>query len=215
MSDLTTTFVDGSAGGTPIDAEWLNAVNAALNPWRSRLALPLTSLTGWTAGTGTWTTDANGIHQSDASASTKRLRYTAGRLQLAGAVVEVEVRLNSGAGNAGLTLRTGPADVTQGQRVDLRGDGTNVTAVGFESDAFVAEGTYALDSPIAYGTWIKLRLQTHGNAVAVSVNNTLLTNAKVDWANNGPYVGLVGYSSSSSWRNLKVWSLVGPTEALA
>ncbi|WP_076260884.1 family 16 glycoside hydrolase [Intrasporangium flavum] len=214
MSNLTTTFVDGSGGGTPIDAAWLNAVNAALNPWRSRAALPLTSLTGWTAGTGTWTADANGIHQTDASTSTKRLRYTASRIQLASAVVEVEVRLDSGAGNAGLTLRTGPGDVTQGQRVDLRGDGTNVTAVGFESDAFTAQGTYALDSSIAYGTWIKLRAQIHGSALAVSINDTLLTTAKVDWGNNGPYLGLVCYSAAASWRNLKVWTLVGPTEAL-
>lgn len=34
MSDLNTTFVDGSAGGTPIDAAYLNAVNKRL---RSRL----------------------------------------------------------------------------------------------------------------------------------------------------------------------------------
>lgn len=186
--------------------------------WIKRLDLPLTSLTNWSSSTGTWTTDSVGIHQTVTSAQTNRLRYTALRLPQNTAVLECEIRIDNDAGgsnaNAGLVLRTGPTNVVGGTRVDLRTNGTgSIQRIGTEVDEQTNAGYYNLDAPIASGVWVKLRLESSDGAIAVYINNVLLTNTAIsNAANLGPYIALVAYSCAASWRNLKAWSLANPIE---
>lgn len=186
--------------------------------WATALDLPLNSLTDWPSGigtgvgAGTWTADANGIHRTDAS-STSRRYYSASRYALAAFVLECDIRLDGGAaGTAGLTTRVPLTGDSGGHRVHLVGNGTNVTAIGMERDAQTALGTYNLDAPIPYGTWITLRLATYGIWTSVYIDGVLLTNVQLNNPSitNGPRIGLAGYNTAASWRNLTLWTPAQP-----
>lgn len=176
--------------------------------WTLEIDLPLSTLTGWTVEAGTWSIGSSVIQKTNTGGSTFRLRYDTALSSMLECVVEVEVRLDSTTGNAGLTVGVPSAGGNGGLRVDLRGNGTNVTAVGYEQDALVAQGTTSISS-IAYGTWITLRAHVILDTSEAFVNGTSV-GPKQQAVGVGPKIGLVGADAAASFRNLRVWTRPQP-----
>lgn len=176
--------------------------------WVREIDLPLTSLTDWTNESGTWTTDANGIHQTSTAAVRRRLTYRGIHLP-AEAVVEVEMRVDgtpaAGVDLGGLMLGVPDAGGSGAALVVVGGTTAVCNAVYYESDSATAYGTDALAATIAHGTWLTLRVHLAGAAVVPYVNGERMNRIMIAPSGQRPWLALDG-AVGASFRNLKVWT---------
>lgn len=185
--------------------------------WDHVLSLPLSTLTGWTAGAGAWSITGGVIRQSTTPAAVYRLRYTAARLALAESVVQVETRLNSA---SGVSSRTGvvfgagfTSDVNGGflAAAIVNAGVTLLSGANWEYDAILAGPVVALPSNIAFGTWFTLRAHKSGNDVNIYADGVLVGTGHIDQANREQgTLALYAYGGQAEFRNLDVWAAAQP-----
>lgn len=187
--------------------------------WTKIYDLPLTTLTGWTAGAGSWSAAAGGIRQATTANGVYRLHNNT-RIPLGEVIAEMEVKLdvtpNNVSSRGGFVFGTpAAADGTGGDEVSLisKGSTTQVTAVDFESDAITNWGQVNLAANITNGTWITYRVHKVGLFYTIWINGVLLTTFRIGivQGGSGPIgrefgrFALYSYASDVSYRNLKVW----------
>jgi hypothetical protein len=182
------------------------------------LELPLTSMTNWTPEGGTWSSTADGISKTDAATTVhQRLRF-GGLITTAEYVIECEMRMVTGPatnGNSrvGLALSIPNAGGSHGMVVTLASNGSMVTAINMETDTVYGMTNTVLASPIAFGTFVKMRIWVVGDSVTVWINDVLVVTGRhlsqretVENATRYRF-GLWTYQATGTWRNLKVWQL--------
>lgn len=209
----TNVTVDNTDPTRPI----VSASTAGSGAWDKKVDLPLTTLTGWTVGTGAWSASAAGIRQSDTANTVRRLHLD-GVLDLAECWVEVEVKVdtatNTTNGRAGIVIGTPATDNIGGNGAFLSTNGslTQIAKVHSESEGAVAWFDTAI-SAIATGTWITLRVHSTVRTLAFYVNGTLITNhigvdgTLREWRRIALYTNAV----DATFRNLKFWNFTNPT----
>lgn len=132
--------------------------------WNQDLSLPLTSLTNWTPGAGTWTAEVDRIRQAATDSSVKRLHYGP-KLRLAHCVIEIDVRINVStnvnSSRAGLSIGTPRSTDGNGASLValLATSSTTTTHVDYERESITNYGKVALAAPIAHGTWMTFRVE--------------------------------------------------------
>jgi hypothetical protein len=187
--------------------------------WLKEISLPLSTLTGWTAGVGTWAISSGVIRQSNTANAVNRLHLNQ-RFNLANCMVEVDVKLdttpNSVSSRGGFVFGTpAAADGTNGHEISLisKSSTTQATAVDFEQDAVVNFGQVNLAANIPNGTWTTLRIYKAGNHYTVWINGSYLTSFQFGINAAGAASGyefgrlaLYSYASDVSFRNLSVWT---------
>lgn len=179
--------------------------------WASALSLPLTTLTGWTPGSGTWTASATGIRQSLTTTGViRRLIYNTPLPRQGDLIAEVEVNVasNGTGARAGLTLGAPSTDINGGMLATFRMDSAAQQSdyIDFERDGLSYYGKAALAAPIADGTWITLRLHKVGTNVEAFVNGAAVASGDIAGnAVNMSRIHLHTNGSDATFRNLKVW----------
>lgn len=181
--------------------------------WDHPVTLPLSTLTGWTPGSGTWTADANGIRQADTTAAQRRLHYGT-KVPLAQVLIEVDIKLSTATSSAlsrgGVVFGTPPtSDGGNGDGVYFQTNGSTsqFAVIHTEQDAVANRVDVALASPIAAGTWATLRILKSGRDFVLWVNGTLLTTVEASAANvNLGRFALYSYAADVSFRNLDIWT---------
>lgn len=188
------------------------------NPWLSRVDLPLTTLTGWTAGSGTWSASAAGIRQADTGNAVRRLNYDT-VIDVTEIVLEATINIaagpNSVSSRAGFVIGTPKAaDGTGGILVALNtNNATATTGVNWEHDAITAGPVIALGASIPYGTDIRFRVHVAGSVAAAYVDGTLVGTAVVDQPiRDHSKFALYSYATDATFKNLNVWTTVAPDE---
>jgi hypothetical protein len=178
-----------------------------------RVNLPLTSLTGWTPGAGTWTAETDRIRQAATANAVYRLHYNT-RLPLAEMIAQADIRIDSSPNNVssrgGFVFGTPAAsDGTGGSEVSLltKGSTTSATAIDVERDAVTSYGQVTLDAAIPNGTWTTFRVHKVGQHFAVYVNGTIAATVTFDvvpfWLGR---FALYAYAADVSFRNLSIWT---------
>lgn len=189
------------------------AIDAAVrdsSPWMKAVDLPLTSLAGWVPeGTTGYVATAGYIEQTSIGNAFRYLRYD-GAVIPGACVLDIEIKVLGGSGanvRAGVTLGYPRTGASGGAMLVFTGDGTNVTGVYAENMGLTAISTAPLANPIAYGTWMRLRVERAGNVYRVLVNGVPVTAFTIDTGNGErPRVALYSYNSSAQWRRLTVWT---------
>lgn len=191
--------------------------------WNHPVTLPLSTLTGWTAGAGTWAISSGVIRQSVTTNQVNRLHLDT-KFPLAHCIVEVDVKLditpNNVSSRGGIVFGTpATADGANGHEISLltSGSTTQATAVDFEQDATINFGNVALAAPIPNGTWTTMRMHKVGPHYDVWINGTFLTSFQMGINTSGASTGrrlgrlaLYSYASDVSFRNLDVWTPTFP-----
>lgn len=201
---------DGTSAWTALPYRTRGATDGAAL-WPQITNLPLTTLSGWTAGAGTWAADANGIAQTTDSAAVKRLHLNT-RLDLTECIVEVEIKIatasSTASSRAGLVFGTPWAVDDKGAALVslLSTTSSTTTAVDFETESVTNHGSDALAAPIAHGTWMKFKVHKAGSMYAAYVNDVLVGTGNIGDARRMGRLALYSYATSASWRNLKVWT---------
>jgi hypothetical protein len=205
------TYGLGVAGGVVTGLAAV-AGGGVVGAWVKTIDLPLTTLTGWTAGTGTWTVSAAGIRQALTANTVYRDRYSAARIPLAELVVEAQIRVdvapNTTSSRAGFVFGAPwGADGTGGLLCALQVTSAGfVTAVNWEYDTITGGPSVLLPSPIALGTFITFRVYKCGSDVTAWVNGTLIGTGVIDQPNReqGSFT-LYSYAADATYKNLKIW----------
>lgn len=181
--------------------------------WDHILSLPLSTLTGWTAGAGAWSITGGVIRQSTTPAAVYRLRYTAARLPMSNCVIQIETRLNSASGissRTGVVLGAGfTSDVNGGflTAAIVNSGVTLLNGANWEHDAVTAGPVIALPSTIAFGTWFTLRVHKAGNDAEIYVNGVLVGTGHIDQPiREQSTLALYAYGGQAEFRNLDVWA---------
>lgn len=187
----------GGGGGSAVD-------------WTAHLNLSGASFTGFTANSGTWSSNGTEIIQTDTSATQRRAYYTTLFPIGFSTIIEVEAQVVSiGAGGfyrAGVGVFDG-ANNTAGLIAYIdRGAGSVV------ADVDSAAGINSASTTINLATFYKIRLVFSGWWVSVYLDGTLKFNGIYYTATTSPrvasqYVGLTSYAASVKFRNFKVWTL--------
>lgn len=189
--------------------------------WDQLLNLPLSTLTGWTAGAGAWSITSGVIRQATTTNAVYRLHCNT-LIPQADAIVEVELKLDTTPNNVssrgGIVFGTPrSSDGTGGHLVALltNGSTTQATAMNYELDAITSLGVGAAISPaIANGTWTKFRVHKAGNMYATYLDDVYHDSFEIRGPQNaGRDFGrfaLYAYAADVSFRNLKVWTPTQP-----
>lgn len=186
--------------------------------WDTNIDLPLSTLTGWTAGGGTWSAASGVIQQTVTDASPSRLHLNT-IVPLADVVAEWEQRVDSAAsGQAGIVF--GTPLTTDGDFGFVAGftiTSTQTTAAYTEVDNQIAGGSITLASAISHGTWYKTKVQKSGawctywvdtGSGYVLVGSFVLDaiGASGAWGRAMGRLAFKAYNAQVSFRNLTVWS---------
>lgn len=180
--------------------------------WTEVLNLPLTTMTGWTVGTGAWTASAAGMRQSNTAAGYSRVAHTASLHRQGALVVEAEIRADvmpsTSVSRAGILIGTPMlANAGGAYFVVLRSASAGlVTHAYWERDAELAGPNIPLTTSIALGTWIKLRIVKYGSDIEAFINDVYLGTAVIPMsARPLSAIGLYCYQADATFRNLKTW----------
>lgn len=182
--------------------------------WDHPVTLPLSSLTGWTAGTGTWAVSGGVIRQSATTSASNRLRYTAARIPGSELVAEVDINVavapSTSLSRAGFLLAYPPAaDTTGSILVALKSTTSGfITQVYWEYEGVVGGPGITLPSPIALGSWATFRVHKSGSDVTAWVNGTLIGTVHINQSSNvdASTIALYSYQTDVSFRNLDLWT---------
>jgi hypothetical protein len=188
--------------------------------WSSILSLPLSTLTGWTAGTGTWAVSSGVIRQSSTSAGSNRLRYTATKLNTAACIVEVDIKMDvatsTSLSRAGILFDYPPgADVVGADLVGvLQGTSGFVDRIYAEYEGVQAGPSITFTPTIPLGTWFTLRCMKIGRDVSIWIDGTFVGQVALNSGNSdASTIAFYTYDSDTSFRNLDVWSISADTSA--
>jgi hypothetical protein len=183
------------------------------NYWNLDVNNDLSSISGFTSLTGTWSVSGGVIVQTDTSVNAQRLRTDA-VTYAQDTIVEVEARFDSGSGfrrfGIGTGIATSPTATPKSPLVYLTGDGASNWTVSLEEDAFLAiKG--GLGVTYTAGNWIKIRFRQIGAFTTIWVAGTLLgtwpdSADGLDAGFDRKHVYLYTYNAAASFRNLKVWN---------
>lgn len=188
------------------DGSWNAPTGSSGAEWNQVVSQAGTTFTGFTAATGTWSSNGTEIIQTDTTATWRRAKYDT--LVALGFpwIIEAEMFHVSVAGSErragiGITDGTNINGLTAQVKV-----GTGVIVDQDNTQTFRTLSTTINDS-----TWYKLRL-VMGNAwLSIYLDGTLLANTPLmkynAWDDNAEFVSLVSYNSSVKFRNLKTWVL--------
>lgn len=194
-----TQFTDPPAGGSSL--------------WPVDLTDPMTSLTGWTTGNGSWSINTY-LECVRTATAQNRARFDTAVLNTLQSAVQVEVEIPSGLINVNQHIRVGilqdSAVLTSGgiftASFGVRGDGVAY----FERDGSLPYPVGAYTIP-AVGTWITVTMVNIGNRHIGFIDGVKYgeywANFEIGAEGFHPYV--VNYASSAMtvrYRNLKTWS---------
>lgn len=222
LASTTVTLTASSVTGDVYTAMW-ETTAAAANPWVKRVdaSLATGALTGWTAGAGTWTAEVDRFRQASTAAAVQRLHYNT-RLNQAMIVAECDIRVDANpttSSRAGFVFGTPfAADGGEGFLADLMafsGGGSLITGTNFERDAVVAGPNINMTPTIPLGTWVNFRVVVAGNSASAYVNGVLVGAGSIAMVNHeiGRFA-LYTYAADASFKNLKIWTIATPDEAL-
>lgn len=208
----TNVTVDNTDPANPIISA---AGGGATSAWDHTVSLPLSTLTGWTAGAGTWSIVSGVINQSN-STNNNASRYCHFNtvLPLTQLIAQVECKMNTATSTTlsrmGIIFGTPPAaDGTGGDNFVFKTNGSTaqVAQVHSEREGLSAWIDVSLASVIANGTWATLKVWKVGRDFSIWVNGSLL--ATIEGQANATNLGRFAlYSSNSdcSFRNLDIWT---------
>lgn len=164
------------------------------------------SFTGFTAASGTWSSNGTEIIQTDASAGPFRAKINT-LMPHPTCVFEADVQIVSGSGSdRKVGLLIGFDGSSQGGvAVRLQGDGS---AWGAQCEIENLSGRTNTSVSYTQGTWVTLRAVHSGSMTSVYFNGTLMNTAgNTSQANNASFLGLFCGNVSAKWRNVKAWTL--------
>jgi hypothetical protein len=192
------------------------------NPWKLREAMPLDSLTGWTAEDGNAWSLSNGVFRSPNADNLHSLRRDVRVDGGAALLVEVEARFTkaptaNGEFGPALMLGLGGNTTTGMPKVRLNyNTGPGAMQAVIRTWAGTNFGTTTV-SDVGIGTWFKLRGYWSGDSFSAWVNNTRLPTIRVERATTAVILETVKLNVSSAaeceFRNLKLYSIAAPWEA--
>lgn len=194
-------------------AEFATGGGSSGGGWSEVENNPLTSLTGFTAGSGTWAASGSGIRQSGTGATRCRLHLDE-LLALAHCMVEVVVEItalgSTTEGRAGLSFGTPlTSDGSGGDLVTLASNGSTaqVARVYSERDNEAGGASVNLAATIANGTPITLRIVRAGLDYTTYINGQILGTLRVP--PNAMVQGrlaLFTMYADATFRDLRVWT---------
>lgn len=199
------------------DADWATPSGGG-GGWDNPVSLPLSTLTGWTAGAGTWAISSGVIRQSSTAASEKRLRYTAAKIPSSAYVAEVDINVatatSTSTSRAGFLLNyPSGSDSANSILCCLKSTVSGfITQVYWEYEGVSAGPGIALPGNVALGTWMTLRVHKSGSDVTAWVNGTLIGTAHINQSTNidASTLALYSYTTDVSYRNLDIWTPTMP-----
>lgn len=207
---------EGTTGVSHASGDKVAQATLVADTWEHPIDnLPLTTLTGWTAGSGTWTASAAGIRNADTGAAAHRLRYTAAPIPQGECVAEMDINIASL--TQGVNSRAGfllgypiGSDTTGSILCCLRGNAGNtaITQVYLEFEGVTAGPATNLASSISTGVWTTFRAHKVGPETTVWVNGTLIGTYHINQTSNVDVSTLAFYSwgTDVQFRNLDVWT---------
>lgn len=187
-------------------------------PWTKTLDLPLSTLTGWTAGAGAWSITSGVIRQATTTAAVYRLRYTAARVRTSQCVLEVDVRMASASGvssRVGVVFGAGfTSDTTNGYLTApiVNAGATLLSGMNWEVDAVTAGPVITLPSTVAFNTYARLKIMKNGSDSDAFLDGVYVGSAVLDQPNREQgTIALYAYGADVSFRNLELWTPDLPT----
>jgi hypothetical protein len=171
------------------------------------------SLTNWTAGAGTWTTDGTVINSALSAGATTDLRYNTKLALAAGFIFEAEMQFPSASQSAapdiiGLVIGTDSAVAGGGFGAGLDRVNSRIQTERYEQaiQGVLSTAAFSLD------TWYKLRLLYAGGPICtVYLDGALVGTVRVDNTGLGDqsYIALRTFDARGQFRNIKAWTLTG------
>lgn len=180
-----------------------------INPWTQVVNESGSTITNWTALSGTWASNGTEITQTDASANLRFLRFNT---QIAGSTFVFQADINvvsaSNPSNIGFARDVSNSSGTSNWfGVELHSNGTNVNTIGTTNTGVVDSTAINLTSAITFGTFVTLRVYVTFEIADVYINGVYLASipAPSFIATAFDSISLYTYGSSVQFKNIKVW----------
>lgn len=189
------------------------AASAGGSAWTQVINESGASLTNWTAGSGTWTTDGAVINSALSAGATTALRYNTKVAIGGGFIFESEMNFPSASQSAtadvlGLVLGTDSALTVGGLGVGLDKAGSRIQVERYTQAITGGLATAAF----AFDTWYKLRVVALGQWATYWLGGTIVGSSRYD--NSGlfdqSFVALRTFDARGQFRNIKAWALTLP-----
>lgn len=207
-------YVLTADSGATDGLDWEPPPGGGSSIWSSILSLPLSTLTGWTAGTGTWAISSGVIRQSSTGAASNRLRYTAAKLNTTACIAEIDIKVDVATSTTlsrvGFLFDYPPGADTTGSVLICLKQGTSgfIDRIYAEYEGVQAGPDITFTPTIALGTYITFRVMKIGRDFACFVNGTLVGQVAINTGNSdASTIALYTYDADASFRNLDLWGL--------